>query len=288
MRFCFIEDHRNAYPVRTMCAVLEVSPSGYYAWRGRPESARQVADRSLAADIRRIHADNRAVYGSPRVHAALRAEGRRIGVNRIARLMRRNGIQGRHKRRAPRTTDSNHSHSIAPNLLDRQFTAAAPNRVWLADIAYVPTAEGWLYLAVVLDLFARRVVGWAMSETMPQELTIDALRMAIAHRRPGPGLLHHSDRGTQYAAHAYRRLLEENGMCCSMSRKGNCWDNAPMESFFGSMKTELDIDDVAFDTRRQARVAIFSFLETFYNRCRLHSAIGYRSPDEWEQVAATA
>jgi transposase InsO family protein len=271
-----------------MCAVLEVSPSGYYAWRDRPESARRAADRGLAADIRRIHADNRAVYGSPRMHAALRAEGRRIGVNRVARLMRHNGIQGRHKRRAPRTTDSNHSHSIAPNLLDRQFTTAAPNQVWLADITYVPTAEGWLYLAVVLDLFARRVVGWAMSETMPQELTIDALTMAIAQRRPGPGLLHHSDRGSQYAAHAYRRLLEENGMRCSMSRKGNCWDNAPMESFFGSMKTELDIDHVTFETRRQARVAIFSFLESFYNRRRLHSAIGYRSPDQWEQIAAAA
>jgi transposase InsO family protein len=288
MRFCFIEDHRNAYPVRIMCAVLEVSPSGYYAWRDRPESARRAADRGLAADIRRIHADNRAVYGSPRVHAALRAEGRRIGVNRVARLMRYNGIRGRHKRRAPRTTDSNHSHSIAPNLLDRQFTTDTPNQVWLADITYVPTAEGWLYVAVVLDLFARRVVGWAMSETMPQELTIDALRMAIDQRRPGPGLLHHSDRGSQYAAHSYRRLLEENGMRCSMSRKGNCWDNAPMESFFGSMKTELDIDHATFETRRQARAAIFSFMESFYNRRRLHSAIGYRSPDQWEQLAAAA
>jgi putative transposase len=209
MRFCFIEDHRNAYPARTMCSVLEVSPSGYYVWRDRPESARRAADRGLAADIRRIHADNRAVYGSPRMHAALCAEGRRIGVNRVARLMRHNGIQGRHKRRAPRTTDSNHSHSIAPNLLDRQFTTAAPNQVWLADITYVPTAEGWLYLAVVLDLFARRVVGWAMSETMPQELTIDALRMAIAQRRPGPGLLHHSDRGSQggFKGSSQRRSL---------------------------------------------------------------------------------
>ena len=286
MRFCFIEDHRDAYPVRTMCAVLEVSPSGYYAWRDRPESARRVADRGLAADIRRIHADTRAVYGSPRVHAVLRTEGRRVSVNRVARLMRHHGIQGRYKRRVPRTTDSNHSLSIAPNLLEQEFTVAAPNQVWLADITYVPTTEGWLYLAVVLDLFARKVVGWAMSETMPQALAIDALKMAIAQRRPGPGLLHHSDRGSQYAAHAYRHLLEENGMRCSMSRKGNCWDNAPMESFFGSLKTELD-DDV-FDTRQKARTEIFSFLETFYNSRRLHSAIGYRSPNEWEQIAATA
>jgi putative transposase len=287
MRFCFIEDHREAFPVRTMCSVLEVSHSGYYAWRDRPDSARDVANRDLAADIRRIHAENRAVYGSPRVHAALRAEGRRIGVNRVARVMRHNRIQGRHKRRAPRTTDSKHAHPVAPNLLDRQFIAAAPNKAWLADITYIPTAEGWLYLAVVLDMFSRRVVGWAMSDTMPQELTVAALRMAISNRRPGPGLLHHSDRGSQYAAHAYRQVLDNNGMLCSMSRKGDCWDNAPMESFFGSMKTELG-DDTVFDTRNEAKAAIFSFIEVFYNRRRLHSAIGYRSPADMEQIAAAA
>jgi transposase InsO family protein len=287
MRFCFIEDHREAFPVRTMCSVLEVSHSGYYAWRDRPDSAREVANRDLAADIRRIHAENRAVYGSPRVHAALRAEGRRIGVNRVARVMRHNRIQGRHKRRAPRTTDSKHAHPVAPNLLDRQFIAAAPNKAWLADITYIPTAEGWLYLAVVLDMFSRRVVGWAMSDTMPQELTVAALRMAISNRRPGPGLLHHSDRGSQYAAHAYRQVLDNNGMLCSMSRKGDCWDNAPMESFFGSMKTELG-DDTVFDTRNEAKAAIFSFIEVFYNRRRLHSAIGYRSPADMEQIAAAA
>jgi transposase InsO family protein len=187
MRFCFIEDHRKSYPVRTMCAVLAVSPSGYYAWRDRPDSARAVADRGLEADIRRVHADNRAVYGSPRVHAALRAEGRRVGVNRVARLMRRHGIQGRYKRRAPRTTESNHALPVAPNLLDRQFAAAAPNQVWLADMTYIPTAEGWLYLAVVLDMFARRVVGWSMSETMPQELTITALQMRSFNAALVPG-----------------------------------------------------------------------------------------------------
>jgi transposase InsO family protein len=230
MRFCFIEDHRKSYPVRTMCAVLAVSPSGYYAWRDRPDSARAVADRGLEADIRRVHADNRAVYGSPRVHAALRAEGRRVGVNRVARLMRRHGIQGRYKRRAPRTTESNHALPVAPNLLDRQFAAAAPNQVWLADMTYIPTAEGWLYLAVVLDMFARRVVGWSMSETMPQELTITALQMALVQRRPGPGLLHHSDRGSQYAAHAYRCLLDKNGMRCSMSRKGTAGTTRPWKA----------------------------------------------------------
>jgi transposase InsO family protein len=221
------------------------------------------------------------------MHAALRAEGRRVGVNRVARLMRHHGIQGRHKRRVPRTTDSKHSHPIAANLLDRQFIAAAPNRVWLADITYIPTGEGWLYLAVVLDMFSRRVVGWAMRETMPQELTIAALKMAITQRRPGPGLVHHSDRGSQYAAHDYQRLLDKNAIRCSMSRKGNCWDNAPMESFFGSMKTELD-NGAVFETRQEAKGAIFSFIEGFYNRQRLHSAIGYRSPIDWEQIAAAA
>jgi putative transposase len=287
MRFCFIEDHREAFSVRTMCTVLEVSHSGYYAWRERPESARDVADRHLAADIRRIHTDNRAVYGSPRVHAALRAEGRRVGVNRVARLMRHHGIEGRHKRRAPRTTDSKHTHPVAPNLLDRQFAAKAPNRVWLADITSIPTAEGWLYLAVVLDMFSRRVVGWAMRDTMPQELTLAALQMAITNRRPGPGLVHHSDRGSQFAARAYRRVLDNNGMLCSMSRKGDCWDNAPMESFFGSMKTELG-DDTMFETRQGAKRAIFGFIEAFYNRQRLHSSIGYRSPADMEQIAAAA
>jgi transposase InsO family protein len=287
MRFCFIEDHRAAFPVRIMCAVLEVSASGYYAWRDRPESRRATENHALAADIRRVHADNRAIYGSPRVHAALRAEGRRVGVNRIARLMRHHGIQGRYKRRVPRTTDSKHSLPIASNLLDRQFSAPAPNRTWLADITYIPTGEGWLYLAVVLDMFSRRVVGWAMSETMPQELTIAALRMAITNRRPAPGLVHHSDRSSQYAAHAYRRLLEQHGMLCSMSRKGDCWDNAPMESFFGNMKTELD-DGTSFQSRHAAKNAVFSFIEGFYNRQRLHSAIGYCSPISKEKIAAAA
>jgi putative transposase len=282
-----MEDHRSQYPIRIMCGVLEVSPSGYYAWRGRPESTRAAADRGLAADIRRVHADSRSAYGSPRVHAALRAEGRRVGVNRVARLMRHHGIQGRHKRRVPRTTDSKHALPIAPNLLGRKFTASAPNQVWLADITYVSTNEGWLYLAVVLDLFSRRVVGWAMRETMPQELTITALQMAITNRRPGPGLVHHSDRGSQYAAQAYRKLLGEAGMVCSMSRKGDCWDKAPIESFFGSMKCELD-DGQPFETRQAARNAVFAFIEGFYNRRRLHSAIGYRSPADMENVAAAA
>jgi putative transposase len=287
MKFRFIEDHREVFLVRVMCAVLAVSSSGYYAWRVRPESARAMANRALLDDIRRVHAASRRRYASPRVHAALRAEGKRVGRNRIARLMHRHGIQARRKRRFRRTSDSHHAFPLAPNLLARQFTATAPNRVWLADITYIPTAEGWLYLAVVLDMFSRKVVGWAMRETMPQELTLDALRMAIAHRRPGPELLHHSDRGSQYAAHEYRRLLDAHGMLCSMSRKGDCWDNAPMESFFGSLKTELE-DDGVYDTRQAARNALFSFIEGFYNRERLHSAIGYQTPVQMERLAAAA
>jgi putative transposase len=229
MRFRFMEDHRSQDPVRILGHVREVSPRGYHAWRDRPESPRAAAKRSLATELRWIHADNRSVYGSPRGHAARRAEGRRVGVNRVARRIRHHGIQGRHKRRVPRTTNSKHALPIAPNLLDRQFTATAAHRVWLADITSVPTDEGWLYLAVVLDLFSRRVVGWAMRETMPQELTTAALPMAITNRRPGPGLLRHSDRGSQYAAQDYRKLLGAASMVCSMSRKGDCWDNAPMD-----------------------------------------------------------
>lgn len=286
MRFRFIEDHRDVFLVRVMCAVLEVSASGYYAWRERPESRRAAADRELLTEVRRVHANSRRRYGSPRVHAALRREGKRVGRNRIARLMHRNGIQARQKRRFRKTTDSNHSFPLAPNLLARQFTAAAPNKIWLADITCVPTLEGWLYLAVVLDMFSRKVVGWAMSETMPQELTVAALRMAITNRQPGKGLLHHSDRGSQYAAHAYRRLLDEHGMLCSMSRKGDCWDNAPMESFFGSMKTELE--DGPYETRQAAKTVLFGFIEGFYNRHRLHSAIGYVTPNHKEQIAVAA
>ena len=264
MRFCFIHDQRATFPVRVMCKMLDVSASGYYAWRGRPESMRTAANRQLIEEIRRVHGDSRGRYGSPRVHAALRAEGRQIGRNRVARLMHHHGICARQKRRFCRTTDSSHDFPLAPNLLGRRFTASAPDRVWLADITYIPTAEGWLYLAVVLDMFSRRVVGWAMDERITQELTLNALRMAIATRRPRPGLLHHSDRGSQYAAHAYRRLLAGHGMRCSMSRKADCWDNAPMESFFGSMKTELD-DASGYQTRQAARTGLFQFIEGFYN-----------------------
>ena len=213
MRFRFIEGHRKVFLVRVMCSVLRVSASGYYAWRGRPESARALADKALVEDIRRVHAGSRRRYGSPRVHASLQAEGKRVGCNRVARLMRDHGIQAHRRRPFRRTTDSNHAFPPAPNLLDRQFASAvAPNQVWLADLTYIATGEGWLYLAAVLDLFSRKIVGWAMSETMPQELTLAALNMAITNRRPGPELLHHSDRGSQ------------GGFTCLSPGAGRAWD----------------------------------------------------------------
>ena len=239
MSYAFIRNHVADYPIQVMCEVLGVSRSGYYAWASRPESARAVKDRAVAAEIRTAHAASRGRYGSPRVHAALRAHGRRVGRKRVARLMRGMGLSARRRRRFRRTTDSAHAFPVAPNLLGRDFTASAPDRIWLADLTYIWTAEGWLYLAVVLDLFSRRVVGWAMADHLGHELALAALDMAIVRQRPAPGLMHHSDRGVQFAAHGYRKRLQQHGILCSMSRKGNCWDNAPMESFYATLKGEL-------------------------------------------------
>jgi putative transposase len=222
--YAFIRDHVAAFPVQIMCEVLGVSRSGYYDWASRPESARAVEDRAVVAEIRTAYEASRGRYGSPRVHAALRAQGRRVGRKRIARLMRGMGLSARRKRRFRRTTDSAHPFPVAPNLLGRDFTAAAPDRVWLADLTYIWTAEGWLYLAVVLDLFSRRVVGWAMADHLGHELALAALDMAITRQRPTPGLTHHSDRGVQFAAHEYRKRLQQHGIICSMSRTGDCWD----------------------------------------------------------------
>jgi putative transposase len=224
VKFQLIRDHREHFPVRLMCRVLNVSPSGFYDWLRRPESPRAVEDRALVEKIQAVHNESRRTYGSPRVHASLKAAGYRIGRKRVARLMRENDIRAKAKRKFRITTDSRHDHPIVPNLLDRQFTVETPDAVWLADISYIWTHEGWLYLAVVLDLFSRQVVGWAMDEQMPQELTLAALDMALKRRRPLPGLMHHSDRGSQYAAGAYRKRLTEHGIVCSMSRKGNCWE----------------------------------------------------------------
>jgi transposase InsO family protein len=286
MRFRFIEDHRDTWPVRVMCAALEVSASGYYAWRGRPESPRAAENRALLTGIRSVFARHRGRYGAPRIHAALRAEGRLVSRGRVERLMRCHGIRATTQRRfRVVTTDSNHSLPVADNLLDQTFLATRPNQIWLADITYIPTDEGWLYLATVLDLFTRKVVGWAMRDHMRQELTIAALSMAIQRRRPGPGLIHHSDRGSQYAAGSYRQVLDAADMVQSMSRKGNCWDNAPMESFFHTLKIEL-VHHAAYATREAAKRDLFAYIEGYYNRQRLHSALGYLTPEQAELQAA--
>lgn len=286
MRFRCIEDHRDIWPVQVLCDALEVSPSGYYAWRGRPESARAAANRALLADIRRVHERHRRRYGAPRIHAALRAEGHSVSRGRIERLMRLHGIRAAKGRRfRVVTTDSNHALPVASNLLEQNFSATRPNQIWLADITYIPTDEGWLYLAVVLDLFSRKVVGWAMRDHLRQELAIAALTMAIQRQRPGRGLIHHSDRGSQYAAGDYRALLKASGIVPSMSRKGNCWDNAPMESWFHTLKTEL-VHHTHYLGREAARRELFAYIEGYYNRQRLHSALGYLTPEQAELQAA--
>jgi putative transposase len=285
----FIRDNVAGFPVPAMCEVLGVSRGGYYAWVARPESARAAEDRALAAEIRASHEASRGRYGSPRVHAELRAHGRRVGRKRAARLMRGMGLSARRKRRFRRTADGAHAFPVAPNLLGRDFEAAAPNRVWLADLTYIRTAEGWLYLAVVLDLFTRRVVGWAMAEHLGHELALAALDMAIARERPTPGLMHHSDRGAQYAAHECRKRLRLHGMICSMSRKGDCWDNAPMESLFATLRGGLiEARERDYPTRDEARAAVFQYVEGWYNRRRPHSSPGYRTPEQKAAVFAAA
>ena len=286
MRFRFIEDRRVDYPVTILCDVLGVSPAGYYAWRARPESRRSVANRGLVDDIKRVHRDACGRYGSPRIHAELRAQGRGASRGRIERLMRRHGIRAIMARpRRVRTTDSRHDFPIAPNLLERNFTAAAPNRIWLADITYVETDQGWLYLAMLMDLYSRKIVGWAMADHLRAELPLTALRMALSVQRPGAGLIHHSDRGVQYASAEYRKMMQSAGLRASMSRKANCYDNAPMESFFHTLKTEL-VHHRQYETRAEAQRDIFAFIEGFYNRTRLHSAIGYIPPIQMELKAA--
>jgi putative transposase len=275
MKFRIIEDQRKTFPVRVLCDVMGVSAAGYYAWRSRPESPRKTANRVLLSEIRRLHLAHRGRYGAPRIHMALRGLGQTASRGRIERLMRHHGIKAIGPRRfRVCTTDSHHDLPIAPNRLGQKFVAERPNQIWLADISYVPTSEGWLYLAVVLDLFTRKIVGWAMRDQMRAELTIAALTMAIQRQKPPPGLIHHSDRGSQYAAADYRKVLGAAGMIQSMSRKGNCFDNAPMESWFGTIKTEL-VRQACYPSRDAARHDLFGYIEGYYNRKRLHSAIGY-------------
>ena len=287
MRFEFIDAQKAHFPVEFMCEQLGVSRSGFYAWKHRPQSARQQADEHLSEEVAQVHQESRGTYGSPRVHAEMRARGRKVSRKRVARLMKKQKLQARKKRRSVRTTDSNHSNPVAPNVLERDFSPDKPNSTWATDITYVWTGEGWLYLAVVLDLFSRMVVGWSMSQHIGTKLVLGALEMAMEGRQLPQGLIHHSDRGSQYASAEYRQALASRGIQCSMSRKGNCWDNAVVESFFSSLKMEL-VYLTDFVTRHQARSALFEYIEVFYNRRRRHSSLGYLSPMEYERAALPA
>ena len=281
MKFALIDAEKAQWPVEVQCDVLGVSRSGYYAWKDRPAAPRAAEDAELVVEIKAAHKAGRGNYGSPRVHRELRAKGRRIGKKRVERLMRREGIVGRRKKRFRKTTDSNHSHPIAPNVLERNFDVELPNAAWVTDVTYVWTHEGWLYLAAILDLFSRRVVGWAVSANNDRALAISALDRAVAEREPTPGLVHHSDRGSVYASGDYGGALTKLGAVKSMSRKGDCWDNAVAESFFATIKGEM-IDHEDFQTRAAAIAAIADYIDGFYNTCRRHSSIGYVSPIEFE------
>ena len=282
MRFGLIATEKAWYPVALMCRVLQVSRSGYYAWQKRPVAERRRQDQRLALEVAAIHAHSRGRYGSPRVHAELRERGQRIARKRVARLMRAAGLRARVRRRFRCTTDSKHQMAIKGNLLARRFAVSAPNTGWVTDITYLWTLEGWLYLAVVLDLYSRRVVGWSLSERLERRLVLDALGMALKQRQPSRGMLHHSDRGSQYASQEYQQLLAQHGILSSMSRSGNCWDNAVAESFFATLKLEL-VYQTRWSTRAEARGAVFEYIELFYNRQRRHSALGYLCPTEFEQ-----
>ncbi len=287
MRFEFIRAEKVRFPVRLMCRLLEVSRSGFYAWLERRDSL-ELNDRRLLQLIREIFAQSHETYGSPRIYRELRTRGVRCDKARVERLMQENGITPPRKKKYRVTTDSNHKNPVAPNVLQRDFSSPAPNLRWVSDITYVWTWAGWLYLAVVLDLFSRRVVGWAMDSRLDTEsLTLNALHMALRNRAPDRGLIHHSDRGTQYTSADFQKVLDAHGIVCSMSRRGNCWDNAVSESFFATLKLDL-VFRRTFRTRREARQAIFNYIEVFYNRQRRHSYLGYLSPAEFEELAISA
>jgi putative transposase len=282
VKYAFIQSDLGAYGVTLCCRVLEVSRSGYYAWKDRPQSATAGRREILEQKIRSVHLENRQVYGSPRIHRALRKAGEKVCENTVADIMMERGIAAKSKKKfVPVTTDSSHDQPVAENLLDRQFAAALPNRKWVADITYIFTDEGWLYLAGVLDLCSRKIVGWAMADHMKTDLVSAALTMALVRRHPPANLLHHSDRGVQYASEDYRELLKTHGIQSSMSGKGDCWDNACSESFWATLKTE-EVYLNHYTTRQQARQAIFEYIEVFYNRKRLHSSLGYVSPEAFE------
>lgn len=281
MKFAFIAELEVAFPVAVLCRVLGVSTSGYYAWTERPASARARRDEELGQRVRAAHSASKGRYGSPRVHAELRANGDKVSRKRIARLMKQANLAGRKRRRFRQTTDSNHNYPIANNILERDFITTAPNEAWVADITFIWTDQGWLYLAAILDLFSRRVVGWSTSANVDRHLATSALDRALRDRRPSQGLVHHSDRGSTYASGDYRRALDAYGLQCSMSRKGDCWDNAVAESFFASLKREVaELDHL--ESRAQGTAVIGEYIDRFYNLTRRHSTIAYMSPVEFE------
>lgn len=283
MKYAFIHEQRDSFPIAFSCRVLSVSRSGYHAWTRRPVSKRAQRREELIEQIQAIHSEpKKACYGSPRMHKELRARGYDVCENTVARLMKEHDVKASTTKKFRHTTDSNHTRPVAENLLNQEFEQVQPNRVWVSDLTYIPTREGWLYLVCVLDLFSRRVVGWSMGARMTQDLVLSALEMALLARRPAADLMHHSDRGSQYCSQAFQKLLQEEGIICSMSRKGNCYDNAVIESFFATLKKEL-VHQVDFPTRAEARASIFEWIEVFYNRVRLHSSLGYVSPETYER-----
>ena len=282
MKCLWIQQHQSEFTVTDLCRVLRVSKSRFYAWAAVPVGRRQACHEELVRQIEQVHRDSRGVYGSPRIASLLRARGVKVCRNTVAKVMKQRQIQAKNRRRfVPRTTDFNHAHAIAGNRLRRNFTADRPNAKWVADLTYIPTDEGWLYLAAPLDLYSRKIVGWSMANHLRAELAIEALNMAITLLTPSPGLIHHSDRGVQYACEAYQRLLVRQGMICSMSGVGNCYDNAAMESFFSTLKTEC-VYPRKFATHAEARRSIFEYVEVIYNRVRPHSSLGYVSPETFE------
>ena len=282
MKYAWIKAHRGEHGIQSVCRVLGISTSGYYAQRKRQPSALKQRRDTLLEKIQKVFTESRQTYGSPRIHKELKEQGERICENTIARWMREHDITARRQKRfIPCTTDSNHEHPVAENLLGRNFTCDAPNKKWVCDITYIPTKEGWLYLAAILDLYSRKIVGWSMGDHLRAELVSDALKMALIRREPGAGLLHHSDRGVQYACMDYRQLTQRRGIVCSMSRLGNCYDNAVMESFWSTLKTEW-VYRHSYSTRQAAQQSIFEYIEMFYNRKRRHSSLGYVSPEAFE------
>ena len=281
MKYAWMDGQRRCYPLPALCSTLEVSISGYRAWkRGGTAEREHLTDAQLLELIRAIHAQFKGAYGSPRMVDELRGRGFPVSKTRVERLMRENGIRARHKRRYKATTDSKHGLPVADNLLNRHFQPSAPNRIWTADLTYIWTDEGWLYLAIVLDLFNREIVGWSIKPRMTADIVVEALTMAWFRRKPAPGLIHHSDRGSQYASHVFQEKLAEYGMICSMSRKGNCWDNAPTESFFNSLKNER-VHGTRYPTREEAIHDLFEYIEVFYNRSRRHSTLKSKSPRQF-------